>query len=336
VNDVDFSVVVVTFNSALVIEACLDSISAMPPRTEILVADNASTDSTVALIADRFPSVRILPTGGNLGFAKAVNFAVAESRGRNIVLLNPDATISNRVLAELSGYLDENEQVGIVAPAIVHPQGRLRTSSAGRTPTAWRMFCHYFGLSRLLPDRPRFEGHYLLMASLVHERKVDWVTGACFAVSRKTWEALGGLTERWFMYAEDIEFCHRVRLSGRDIVLNPELEATHLVGASTQGEELSLNPAWVLNLFDFYSRDLSSSWPMRLNWRFVMSAGLASRGIVYSLLSLRGTESSRVMWRREAVRFFSFAKAVVGAPRFQKDEGKRSDDAQKRARVSAS
>jgi GT2 family glycosyltransferase len=116
------------------------------------------------------------------------------------------------------------------------------------------------------------------------------------------------------MYAEDIEFCYRVIQRGKSIVLDTNLSATHLVGASAEGHETSFNPAWVINLFDFYSRDLSKRAVSRAAWRAVVGAGLASRGIVFYLLSRRSSDPApKAMWRIESRRFFSYALSVARA-----------------------
>jgi N-acetylglucosaminyl-diphospho-decaprenol L-rhamnosyltransferase len=313
-NDVRCSIIIVTFNSAHVIGDCLNSIDDLPENFEIIVADNASGDSTLAVVEQLCPRARVIRTGGNLGFAKAVNIAALRATGSNILLLNPDATIATADVIALIDELDADPTIGVLAPAIHHPAGRLRTMSAGRMPTVWRMFCHFFGISRVVRERGAFEGHYLLADDRPVRRNVDWVTGACFAVPRALWLDLGGLTERWFMYAEDIEFCYRVTQKGKSVVLDTNLSATHLVGASAEGHETSSNPAWVINLFDFYSRDLSKHAASRAAWRAVVGAGLASRGVVFYLLSRRSSEpAQKAMWRMESRRFFSYALAVARA-----------------------
>ena len=308
------SVVIVTYNSAEMLPSCLESLGdAQSPGIEVIVVDNASSDQTSSRVRAGYPYVQIIQNEVNLGFAKAVNIGAAAARGKYIVLLNPDATLSPGVLTSLMEEADQSETIGVIAPLLSDPAGRLRIGSAGRDPTTWRMFCHYFGVSRVLGRFPMFEGHYLLSRHLTSSREVDWVTGACLVVPRRLWHAVGEMSERWFMYAEDMEFCHRVRESGYLVVLNPTLSATHLVGESTSGNELSPDPAWVVNLYDFYASDIATSRPAALLWRLVVSGGLLLRAIVYRIRSIT-KPSHREVWSLESERFVRFAEGALRAP----------------------
>jgi N-acetylglucosaminyl-diphospho-decaprenol L-rhamnosyltransferase len=308
------SVVIVTYNSAEMLPSCLASLGdAHSPGIELIVVDNASGDQTSSRVRAEYPYIQIIQNEVNLGFAKAVNIGAAAARGEYIVLLNPDATLRPGVLTSLMEEADQSERIGVIAPLLSDPAGRLRIGSAGRDPSTWRMFCHYFGLSRMLGRFPMFEGHYLLSRHLTSSREVDWVTGACMVVSRRVWHALGGLSERWFMYAEDMEFCHRVRESGYLVVVNPALSATHLVGESTSGNVLSPDPAWVVNLYDYYACDIASSRPAALLWRLVVSGGLLLRAFVYRIRSITNP-SRRHLWALESARFASFADGALRAP----------------------
>lgn len=303
------SVILVSYNSADVIGKALAPI-ARHPNFEIIVVDNASLDDTVPYISEFFPSVRIIETGENHGFAKAVNIGIAASCGSHILLLNPDAIIEPRSIQLMLSDLLAS-RAGIVAPLIVHPGGRLRIVSAGSFPSIWSMFCHYFGLSRLMRRSDKFRGHYLLPSTLNKEpMSVDWVTGACMLFTKKTWAEVGGLTERWFMYAEDIDFCFRVRRQGLDVRLLPSMQASHIVGGSDSTEGYKLNPAWILNLHDFYADSMAPTRFHERVWCLVVGSGLLSRSLFYRLKSLKAGPGTDRLWVVEANRFWGFAKAV--------------------------
>ncbi|WIE65413.1 glycosyltransferase family 2 protein [Curtobacterium sp. MCLR17_036] len=274
------SVVLVTFNSADVVVTALEAL-ATTSDVELVVVDNASADDSVAVVRRSWPDAVVIENSENVGFARAVNAGVRASSGALVMLLNPDAQIAPAAV-ELLRAAARAHPGDVVAPFIEQPAPQ-RIVSAGRMPTVWRMLTHYSGLSRLAPSVPLFEGHYLLPRQVHRTMSVQWVTGACFLVPRATWDDVGGLDERWFMYAEDIEFCLRVRRSGHRLWLVPAARAGHLVGRSDSRATATTNPAWVLNLRDFYATDLAPNRAAVALWTAVVAAGLAVRGALAAL-----------------------------------------------------
>ncbi|MCY1694136.1 glycosyltransferase family 2 protein [Curtobacterium sp. SL109] len=271
------SVVVVTFNSRHVLGENLSRLASMPD-VEVIVFDNASTDGTQEFVRHQLPHVELIESTENLGFAKAVNRAAARAHGRMLMLFNPDASIGVddvRLLAETS----DSHPGDVVAPFIEQPAPQ-RIVSAGWMPSCWRMFTHYSGLSRLGKWSEALQGHYLLPAQVTGTTRVEWVTGACLVVPMTTWSAVGGLSERWFMYAEDIDFCHRVGEAGQSVWIVPRARATHMVGGSDSSHSMSMNAAWVLNLRDFYATSLRRRPFAVWIWTLIVAGGLSSRALV--------------------------------------------------------
>lgn len=304
----DLSVVLVSYNSSEVICGALDPLVGVD-GVDVVVIDNCSQDSTVADIQKRYPSVRIMQMTQNLGFAKAVNLAVESCGASDVMLLNPDAVVDIESVRTLVAALAEPGS-GIVAPLIADPGSRLGILPAGRFPTIWRMLLHYSGASRLSSSKKALWGHYLRPTNVSSERlSVDWVTGACMLFSRGTWEAAGRLIERWFMYAEDIDFCFRVKSLGLSVDLVPAATASHLVGHSDSSGSFTANPAWITNLHDFYHSQLSRSAFHSFSWCLLVSLGLLTRSWAYWLKSL--DSKNDVGWLAEAVRFRIFSLAVL-------------------------
>jgi N-acetylglucosaminyl-diphospho-decaprenol L-rhamnosyltransferase len=294
------SVVVVTFNSAEVVLHALDALTGIADL-EIVVVDNASTDATVDVVRTALPSATVIENDENVGFARAVNEGVRRSNGELVMLLNPDAEIGAPGIRLLRDAL-RSHPADVVAPFVEQPAPQ-RIVSAGRMPTTWRMFTHYFGLSRLSARLPFLEGHYLLPRQVHQTMAVEWVTGACLAIARRTWDQMGGLSERWFMYAEDIEFCYRVRRSGHQVWLVPGARASHLVGQSDSTGSTTVNAAWVVNLRDFYATDLASSRSAVTLWTAVVASGLGVRGLVAAARRGPGSPAAR--------RFRAYSRALV-------------------------
>jgi N-acetylglucosaminyl-diphospho-decaprenol L-rhamnosyltransferase len=305
----DLTVVLVSYNSREVILSALAPLVGVD-GVDIIVVDNASQDSTVSGIETQFPSVRVMKMAENLGFAKAVNLGIESCRTANVMLLNPDAVVSIASVRTLVSALTEPGS-GIVAPLIEDQGSRLGILPAGRFPTIWRMLLHFSGVSRMSAGRRALWGHYLRPANVTSRRlAVDWVTGACMVFSKDTWDLAGRLSERWFMYAEDIDFCFRVRSLGLSVCLLSDATASHLVGQSDSSGSYSANPAWILNLHDFYSSQLARSALHSFSWCFVVSLGLLSRSWAYWLRSVEN-KNNDVGWSYEAARFRVFSLAVL-------------------------
>src|SRR3954463_13660120 len=120
------SIIIVTFNSAAHVEACLRSLIEHPPRTDhdIVVVDNASRDGTAAAIRARWSGVRVIDAGANLGFARANNLGIRQSFGPLILLLNPDTVSPVGAIDSMVASLDERPDVAIVGPRLIDAEGR--------------------------------------------------------------------------------------------------------------------------------------------------------------------------------------------------------------------
>ncbi|WP_083980260.1 glycosyltransferase family 2 protein [Demequina salsinemoris] len=302
------SVVIVTYNSADVIRLCLGALGSVSDQLEVVVVDNASEDETTHIIRTEFPRVILVESATNSGFSNGVHQGVALTTGSVLCLLNPDAMITSSELRALAEDLAESSTAGVLAPLVVHPSGRLSIVSAGWQPTTWRMFSHYSGLSRLSGGSTRAQGHYLLPGQLGDERmSVEWVTGACMLISRACWQSTGGLSDRWFMYAEDIEFCRRASRHGYGIELDPRVIAEHAHGSSSAGHTERVSTAWIENLYDYFALDLSRNRLDRFAWRAIVGMGLAGRSVAYWLKSgLTGDET----WVVESKKFWIYARSV--------------------------
>ncbi len=138
----DISVVIVGWNARHYLELCLESLEAAPPRRsmETLVVDNASTDGSAEMIETRFPWVKLIKSGENLGFAKGNNLAIRQCQGRYIALVNPDVIVFPGCLDALADFLDQNPKVGNVGPRVFEPDMSMQ-STCRRFPTLWNNFC---------------------------------------------------------------------------------------------------------------------------------------------------------------------------------------------------
>ncbi len=223
-------VVIVTFNSRVEVEACLEALRRHPPACpmRIVVVDNASRDDTVAWLSVHAPDVSVLAHDENVGFSRASNDGVRAGHHDAVLLLNPDTEVRAGCLDALRLALAVSD-IAAAGPRLVDAQGRPEISW-GAMIGPWselRQKLRGFAYDRGWP------GVGLAIERQSRRRRdVDWVSGACLLVRRHDAEAVGLLDERFFMYTEDVDFCAALRARGRRVVYVPDAEVLHLRGRS--------------------------------------------------------------------------------------------------------
>jgi GT2 family glycosyltransferase len=223
------TVVVVTDNSADVIDACLDAVLPQLPAdgSTVVVVDNASTDDTAARVAGSFPQVALVPSHRNLGFGRACNLAAAARDSDYVLLLSPDAVVQPGCLAALLELARRRPGAGIYGGRSLDDRGRVDPGSCGGRPTLWSGFCFASGLSSVFPDNRWCNPEGIGGWARDRERTVDIVSGSLLLVRRPLWSELGGFDERFFLYAEDADLALRARALGHQPVITPEAAVVH-------------------------------------------------------------------------------------------------------------
>lgn len=226
------SIIIVTFNSRADIDACLRSLTdGIHIDREIVVVDSGSTDGTAAHIRERWPGIRLVALGANLGFARASNIGIQQTFGDLVLLLNPDTVVRPGAIDHLVAALERDPHAAAAGPRIVDDGGRAELSFGPMVSPAAdvRQKILTLGATRRLP----------LFRSVVERmtrrtRYVDWVTGACLLAHRADLEAAGLLDERFFLYLEDVDLCASIRSRGRRILFVADVEVVHRRGASAE------------------------------------------------------------------------------------------------------
>lgn len=276
----DLSVLIVTYNSAGFIGACIDALrrTVTGHSFEVVVADNASTDGIVPLIRARYPELRVIEMGANTGFARACNRAIAESSGRHVLLLNGDTEVLPGAVDALVAFLDGDPARGVAAPRLLNTdrtdQG---TARAFPTPAA-ALLGRRSPLTRAFP-RNRWSRRFL--TGLEHQGRepfrVDWVSGACMAVPRAVVDRVGGLDERFFMHFEDADWCRRIGDAGYQVHCVPEAEVVHHEGGSRRGWPLDQVVHFHYGAYRYYVKH-----HVRMRWsprRPLVAAMLGARAV---------------------------------------------------------
>lgn len=219
------SIILVSFNDRRRLLECLASVRSDPQAAacEILVVDNASTDGSPEAVRAGFPGVRLIANSDNVGFSKANNRGVAESRGAFLLFLNTDTLVPAGAIAALLERLRSDPSVGAVGPALVHRPGDYQVSFGNRVGFAAQIF-QKIVLNPL---------HKRALRRTRRERAVGWLSAACLLCRREAFESAGGFDERFFLYFEDIDLCFRIGEAGGKLLFVPAVEVGHEGGATT-------------------------------------------------------------------------------------------------------
>ena len=224
------SIVIPTHDTRDLTLACLASLFASPlSGMEVILVDDASGDGTAEAVRERFPDVTVLRNETPERFTRAANRGLARARGEILLLLNSDTEVEPRGLAALPEVFEQEPELGIVGGLLHYPDGTPQWSG-GREPSLAWFFALASGLPALLAHLPGYRR--LKPLASPGPMKVDWVTGAALAVRREVWEMAGPLDEGFRFYAQDLDFCVRVRRAGWQVEVRPELPVLHHHGAT--------------------------------------------------------------------------------------------------------
>ena len=248
----DMSIVIVNWKSADFLADCLTSIYAVPLRIsfEIVVIDNASFDGSERLLARRFPEVRFLQSSENLGFAGANNLAFLSSTGSTVCFLNPDTVIRGAALQTLYDALHDISDAGAVGALLLNGDGSLQTSCVLPFPTILNQALDIEWLRRRLP-RAKLFGAAAIFSKIKEPQAVEAISGACIMISRTVFLKIGMFSTRYFMYAEDIDLCAKVRRAGYKVYLANEAEIVHFGGGSSNKQKDRLFSALLMRESNF-------------------------------------------------------------------------------------
>lgn len=229
-----WAAVVVNHNAGDLLLTCVRSLlaggSAPDDVPDLVVVDNASTDSSVDVLAEELPDIPVIRSRVNLGYARAANLGAAATAAPVILVSNPDVVFHDGAAgAALARFAEPG--IGAVGPLILEVDGSVYPS-ARREPGIVDAVGHGF-VGLLRPDNPWTRRYRELDVDPHVARDVDWVSGAALWLRREALDAVGGWDEEFFMYAEDVDLCRRLRQAGWRVVFEPGAEVTHVGGAST-------------------------------------------------------------------------------------------------------
>lgn len=278
------SVLIVSYNTREMTLECLRVLAReLPPglAAEILLVDNASSDGSVAAVRAAFPAVRLLVSDRNAGFGAANNLALAQAKGRYLLLLNTDAFPRPGAVRVLVDLLERRADVGVVGPRLLYADGSLQ-QSCFRFTTPLYAWLENLGATKLFRRHPAWDDYRGW--DHASEREVDFVIGACLLLRREVYERVGGFDERFFMYQEEADWQKRIRQAGWRVVFTPAAEVVHLAGASGRAEPVRVSGHFFESLDKYMLKHHGA--PGFLLVRGAMLLGCSARAVGWGGLAL--------------------------------------------------
>ncbi len=232
----DLSVVIVNYNVQYFLDQCLKSVFASGSRLnmEVFVVDNNSVDGSLEMVSQKYPQVHLIANRKNLGFSRASNQGIAVSKGRYVLLLNPDTVVEDDTLPRVVNFMDQHPDAGGLGVKMLDGQGRFLPESKRGLPTPAVAFFKIFGLSALFPKSETFGKYHLGYLNPDQTQQVDVLSGAFMLLRSQVLKKTGYLDEEFFMYGEDIDISYRISQAGYKNYYFPHTRIIHYKGESTK------------------------------------------------------------------------------------------------------
>jgi N-acetylglucosaminyl-diphospho-decaprenol L-rhamnosyltransferase len=282
------SVVIVNYNTRDLLEHCLTRLlaSQVDRPISVFVVDNGSRDGSVDLVHEKFPDVELIASSENLGYAAANNLALTrihsrwtvagKPAGNSALLLNTDCFVEPDSLQITASFLDKYLNAGVVGPKLVLRDGSLDLACRRSFPRPINALWKLTGLSRLLPDSPRFASYNLTYLDPDETVEVDSVVGAYMMVRLETIDATGLMDDSFFMYGEDLDWAYRIKQLGWKVFYYPKTTVLHYKGATSSRQSYRLIIEFYRAMYLFHWKHYAPEMATTLNW--LITAGIIARG----------------------------------------------------------
>lgn len=230
----DLSIIIVNWNSTAWLLKCVESVYVHTHETafEIIVVDNASPDGDVGMVRERYPDVVVIESQVNLGFAGANNLGFRSSRGEYVVFLNPDTVLVNPAFDLMLQQVRTLPLVGAAGCTLLNEDRSVQISCIQTFPTILNQLLDLDVLLNRFPACPLWN-IAPLFAGGTESSRVEVITGACVLFRREVFAQVGGFSEEYFMYAEDLDLSYKAAQAGFTNYYIPQGSIIHYGGKSS-------------------------------------------------------------------------------------------------------
>lgn len=220
------AIVILNWNGAHMMRTYLPTVIKNSPEAEVIIADNASSDDSLKMLASDFPEIRTIELDKNYGFAEGYNKAFKQVEAEYYLLLNSDVDVPEGWLAPLLDFMESHPEAAACQPKLRAIKDRDSFEYAGAAGGFIDKYGYPFCRGRIFETVEKDHGQY------DQNMEILWATGACMMVRSKDYWDAGGLDGRFFAHNEEIDLCWRIRLLGRKIYCVTDSVAFHLGGGT--------------------------------------------------------------------------------------------------------
>ena len=274
--DKPLSIVIVNYNVKDLLKRCLESIFQYEKDVEfeVIAVDNGSKDHSQKMLKSDFPQVKVIENKRNLGFSAGCNQGIRESRGRYILLLNPDTELAPGGFKNMIDFMDSRPKAGVCGPKMTDQEGNLQFSCRSFPSYLAAISSSQSVMHRIFP------GNFLSQKYLLKEKDhsqtgdVDWVSGSCLLAKREMLEKVGLLDEGFYMYVEDVDLCYRAKTAGFSVYYFPSVVVIHHIGQSTRKKEIDMLVEHHKSMYRFYRKHHAPNVLLRMLVLFLICVRL--------------------------------------------------------------
>lgn len=283
----DVSIIIVNWNTRDIVRDCLKSVY---ERThgidyEVIVVDNASADGSTDMVKEEFPQTILIANFDNRGFAAANNQGMKIAKGRYVLLLNPDTIILDGAIQKSVSYADGHPDIGVLGCQVWLNEDQIQRTCFS-FPSVYGLILQLLGLPRLLPRSRAFGWIDYGRWDRTTPMDVDVVSGMFMLVRRQAIEQVGLMDEDYFVYAEETDWCHRIKKAGWRCAFTPDARIIHLDGGSKSTDlvKVKMYVQMQKSILIYYKKRCGFiSW---LFAKLITILAMSSRYVAFSVLLL--------------------------------------------------
>jgi GT2 family glycosyltransferase len=225
----EISIVILSYKMKGLVKNCINSIfeSKIDVPYEIIVVDNDSQDGVGQMLSEKFPQVKFIQSGCNLGMGGGNNLGIKVAEGRYVLVMNPDIFVFHDSIQKLYDHIKDRSDVGLVAPRLLNPDKTLQ-HTCYRWHDFWIPIYRRTFIGKFKFAEKALERFLMLEWDHATTREVDWIQGSCLLIPKKVFDKVGVFDEDFFMYFEDTDLCRRINKGGYKIVYLADSEVIHL------------------------------------------------------------------------------------------------------------
>lgn len=258
-NNILVSIIIVHYNVKEELFLCIESIIKSNPKVvyEVIVVDNNGKKVIESKLKKKFPKVKYIKTTENIGFGRGNNLGAKYAKGKYLFFLNPDTKVFPFAVDELTKFIENKKDVGVVAPLLLDKNNNSYQQGSKKLGLLQGIVVLSF-INKVFPNNPISKKYLLSSWDKKTLKEVDVVPGTAFMIEKAVFEKVGKFDEKFFLYFEEFDLCRRVKRLGHKLFILPSAKVMHTQGASTKKSNLNISNVFKKSRFYYFKKNYGS------------------------------------------------------------------------------